>query len=135
MAACEAKPRRQCKACPWRKTTVPEEDIPGGYSAQRHRDLIACQADGFKGFGQPQRAMACHEFPPGAEQACVGWVINQIGPGNNIGLRMRALRGDYAGWEIDGEQYETVQEMCDSAPPTKRKPRRATRAGETGGGR
>lgn len=33
------KKRIQCKACPWRKDVVPERDIPGGYSKERHRNL------------------------------------------------------------------------------------------------
>jgi hypothetical protein len=32
--------------------------------------------------------MACHE----TEAAhCVGWLVNQIGPGNNISLRIRMI--------------------------------------------
>ena len=30
---------KQCKACPWKVTTDPERDIPGGYSAAKHRSL------------------------------------------------------------------------------------------------
>lgn len=37
--------------------------------------------------------LACHEFPPGKEKPCVGWLVHQLGPGNNLGLRLRVMAG------------------------------------------
>lgn len=84
-------PRKQCAKCPWKTSTDPH-DIPNGYSEDKHHGLtctIAKPGD-FRGSGS---MMACHEYPKGKEKPCVGWLVHQIGPGNNLGLRMRAMAG------------------------------------------
>ena len=86
-------PKIQCKACPWKRSVRPKQDIPGGYSVRKHRALRKTMADpgsfcGTEGF------MACHESPPGQERVCVGWAVQQLGPGNNLALRLRAIMGD-----------------------------------------
>lgn len=100
---------KQCKACPWKVSTVPDRDIPGGYSEDLHRklaDTIAAPGS-FRGSG---KMMACHEHPPGAEVPCVGWVAHQLGPGNNIGLRLMALDGRFNNLELDGPQHERFED-------------------------
>lgn len=67
-------------------------DIPHGYSLEQHRALAATIQPGLSGLGRRQ-TMACHETPPGAEVACVGWLINQLGPGNNVALRLAVMDG------------------------------------------
>ena len=58
-----------------------------------------------------QHAMACHESKPGSEMHCVGWLCQQLGPGNNIGLRMRMLTCDNINAvELVGEQHETLED-------------------------
>lgn len=103
---------RQCKACPWKVSTVPERDIPNGYDAAKHANLkntIARPGD-LCGLGGGLRAMACHEFPVGAEQPCVGWLAHQLGPGNNIALRLVAMRDKrYRDLVLDGAQHETFE--------------------------
>lgn len=97
----------QCKACPWKTSTVPERDIPGGYSETKHRNLkrtIAKPAH-LGGLNAKVPMMACHESPPGDEQPCVGWVMNQLGPGNNIALRMLAMDGRFKDIRTDGPQH------------------------------
>jgi hypothetical protein len=37
--------------------------------------------------------MACHETKIGKELACVGWLAQQLGPGNNLGLRLAVMSG------------------------------------------
>jgi len=103
--------RKQCKACPWKVSTVPDRDIPDGYCAARHRTLKTSIAEpgALPGLRAPLRVMACHEFPVGAEQECVGWVHHQLGLGGNIALRLRALDGRYNGFQIVGEQHETFE--------------------------
>lgn len=55
--------------------------------------------------------MACHESLVGAERPCVGWVANQLGPGNNIMLRLRALDDRaFNKIELDGKQWDTFEE-------------------------
>lgn len=100
--------RKQCKACPWKVSTVPERDIPGGYCAKKHRSLKSTIAEGYD--GMPLVQMACHEFPIGKEQVCVGWLANQLGPGNNIGLRLRAAHGLIPPFLLDGAQHETFED-------------------------
>jgi len=105
----KAPHRKQCKACPWRKDVVPERDIPNGYCKTRHENLKNTIArPGEIVFGA-LRVMACHDSPVGREEPCVGWVMHQLGPGNNIGLRMRALDGRYNNYETVGEQHTTLE--------------------------
>lgn len=105
------KERRQCKACPWRVDCVPDRDIPNGYEVQKHRDLECTIArDPMLSMMGTMHVMACHEFPLGKEQMCVGWLANQLGPGNNIGLRMRAARGEIPPFKLVGKQHETFED-------------------------
>lgn len=108
----------QCKACPWKKSTKPTEDIRGGYCETRHKGLAQTIAEpgSLAGLGR-MHAMACHESPPGAEQACVGWVANQLGPGNNIALRLMARDGRYRNLKLDGPQLERFEDTL----PRKRR--------------
>ena len=110
---------RQCKACPWKESTDPHTDIPGGYSVAKHANLKACRADGLRS----GPAMACHESPPGSEQACVGWVVNQLGPGNNFALRMASIGGQLNAEALhtDGAQYDSLDSMVASSRRRKRK--------------
>lgn len=112
-----AKTRKvQCTACPWKKSTNPHTDIPGGYDPVKHAELIGCQSTGF---GSTIRAMACHESRVGAEYPCVGWVINQLGPGNNIPLRVLALSGEFEGMRAVGPQHESLEAMVATARGAK----------------
>jgi len=102
--------RRQCKACPWKTSTRPERDIPGGYDADKHRDLKRTVRSGLESIAGPVRVMACHESAVGEELPCVGWLVNQIGPGNNIGLRLAIARGKIdAEVETVGPQHATLE--------------------------
>ncbi len=100
---------RQCVKCPWKKSTNPH-DIPNGYCEAKHRRLrntIAVPGEIRLSGGV---AMACHESPVGDESFCVGWLMNQLGPGNNIGLRIKMLKYDLSGIELDGDQHETFED-------------------------
>ena len=98
------KVRRQCAKCPWKTSTNPR-DIPNGYSEKRHRALSRTIADPGSLRGSGGQAMACHEFAKGAEQPCVGWLNHQLGPGNNIALRLQALSGRVPKFEVVGPQH------------------------------
>lgn len=54
--------------------------------------------------------MACHESPVGKETYCVGWLMNQLGPGNNIPLRIQMMKYDLSGVELHGEQHKTFED-------------------------
>lgn len=108
----------QCKACPWRKDVVPERDIPNGYCETKHRALKGTISEGFH-LG-PLRVMACHESPVGAEAFCVGWLENQLGPGNNLSLRLAVIKGMVPEFRTVGEQHETFEDTL----PKKRRKRR-----------
>jgi hypothetical protein len=56
------------------------------------------------------RAMACHHSKPGAEFACAGWVHNQLGPGNNIAVRLAVMTGSLPVPVVDGDQHETFDD-------------------------
>ena len=84
------KPRKQCTKCPWKVSTDPR-DIPGGYCVEKHANLARTIATpGEVMLGGVLRIMACHETTGGRELPCVGWLVHQLGPGNNIPLRLAA---------------------------------------------
>ena len=100
----------QCSKCPWRKDVDPH-DIPNGYDEKKHCDLkstIAKPAD-LTALSDPGlHVMACHE----TESAhCIGWLINQLGPGNNIALRLRMRScGNMRQVTLVGEQHARFED-------------------------
>ena len=106
----DAPPRRQCEKCPWKTSTDPNE-IPNGYCKAKHAALRRTIATPGELRSGPLRAMACHESPIGSEIPCVGWLVNQLGPGNNLALRMAVSRGELDGnVETVGEQHERFED-------------------------
>jgi Family of unknown function (DUF6283) len=115
---------KQCKSCPWRVDCDPDNDIPNGYSRKLHRDLECTIADGTGSLrAGGLRAMACHYSAVGDEIPCAGWLSNQLGSGNNIGVRMAVITGRMPRPEVDGDQHERFEDTV----PTGRRRRRATR--------
>lgn len=95
---------RQCAKCPWKVSTDPHE-IPHGYSEELHRGLASTIAMPGSLVDNGRR-MACHEHPPGDEAHCVGWLMNQLGPGNNIALRLAMRDCENIGTvTLDGPQH------------------------------
>jgi len=101
----------QCAKCPWKVSTDPNK-IPNGYSVKRHKKLKGTIAEpgSFAGLACPAKAMACHESVKGKETYCIGWLAHQMGPGNNIGLRMKMLDYDLSGVKLDGEQHQRFED-------------------------
>jgi hypothetical protein len=100
------KRTQQCVHCPWRVETDPH-DIPNGYSEDKHRALKStiAQPGSLGGSGS---AMACHETD---DAHCIGWLVNQLGPGNNIGLRIRMITCENArAIRLRGEQHDTFED-------------------------
>ncbi len=106
---------RQCAKCPWKVSTNPH-DIPNGYNVDMHAALACTIAPpGELGNGTGIRAMACHEHKPGEEAHCVGWLVNQLGPGNNIPLRIKMMScTNVAHLKLVGKQHKTFE---DTLPP------------------
>jgi hypothetical protein len=104
--------RRQCRHCPWKRGTDPH-DIPNGYDVAKHRALANTIAKpGHLPTGPVTlRAMACHESLVGNEVPCVGWLMHQLGPGNNLALRLAVMRGKVdADVETVGPQHERLED-------------------------
>lgn len=101
--------RRQCDKCPWKVSTDPLE-IPNGYSQDAHKRLSGTIAE--PGTLNPSSsAMACHESNPGKESYCIGWLNHQLGPGNNLALRMGVIGGKIdANFELDGPQHQCFED-------------------------
>lgn len=110
---------KQCKACPWKTSTDPEKDIPGGYCATKHANLSSTIAEPGAMAGTI-RMMACHESPPGSEQPCVGWVIHQLGPGNNLALRIKAMDGRFKDLRTVGAQHDRFEDTLPRQKRTRR---------------
>jgi hypothetical protein len=96
----------QCSHCPW-WVEVDPFDIPNGYDPEKHRALEKTIAHpGAIDFGCP--AMACHETD---SAHCVGWLVNQLGPGNNVGLRIWMMSCENASKiRLRGEQHECFED-------------------------
>lgn len=96
----------QCAKCPWQKSVNPH-DIPNGYDVDKHRALestIAREGD----FLRRRSVMACHETN---RAHCVGWLVTQLGHGNNIPLRMQMMSCANAGKiRLRGEQHDTFED-------------------------
>lgn len=78
----------QCAKCPWRKDVNPH-NIPNGYDVEKHKKLKNTIAEpGSLAFlsGGPMHVMACHEHH---DAHCIGWLVHQLGEGNNIAMRLR----------------------------------------------
>jgi hypothetical protein len=103
--------RKQCAKCPWKVGTNPHE-IPHGYCKVRHAALKSTVAEpGALPTGAPLRIMACHDTPVGKELPCVGWLENQLSPGNNIGLRLAIMSGRIDGnIRTVGPQHERLED-------------------------
>ena len=100
---------KQCAKCPWKKSTNPY-DIPDGYDVEKHKALRETISSGFQSIAN-KKVMACHESSEGSEDFCIGWLVNQLGVGNNIGLRMKAYRYENIGdIEAFGEQHERFED-------------------------
>ena len=110
---------RQCATCPWKVTTVPDRDIPNGYHVELHESLRDTIQTGLESlFRTCKTAMACHYSKPGEEFACAGWLHNQLGPGNNISVRIEVATGRMPVPEVDGDQHERFE---DTLPKKRRK--------------
>lgn len=106
---------KQCAKCPWKKSVDPH-DIPNGYTVDKHKALkstIASADDPLSTLRGDQRNMACHETD---NAHCVGWVWNQLGPGNNIGLRLQMMNCENIGkLQVVGEQHECFEDTLPSS--------------------
>ena len=101
--------RKQCEHCPWKKSTDPY-DIPGGYDVDKHRALKSTIVSGTRSL-RNDRAMSCHEYPSEDRMPCVGWLHNQLGAGNNIGLRLAVVVGQIDGdYELGGPQHDRFED-------------------------
>ncbi len=100
----------QCAKCPWRKDVDPNK-IPNGYSREKHCALektIAKPADLSDLKSKTMHVMACHETH---DTHCIGWLVNQVGAGNNIALRIKMMACENAGEiKIAGKQHEKFAE-------------------------
>jgi hypothetical protein len=117
---------KQCKSCPWRVDCVPDKDIPN-YVPELARKLDRTCQSGLRTLGQREmHVMACHYSKPGEEFPCAGWLHNQLGPGNNIAVRLRVITGSMPVSVVDGDQHERYEDTlpCDPKPQRARKRKR-----------
>jgi hypothetical protein len=97
----------QCAKCPWRVDVDPH-NIPNGYCETKHRGLENTIAKpGALPTGATLVAMACHETD---NAHCVGWLANQLGPGNSIALRLAVIKCSNIGRiRLVGKQHSTFE--------------------------
>lgn len=104
---------KQCAKCPW-KVDVDPFDIPNGYCVEKHKNLSSTMASGSileQLSSRTTNAMACHLSKEGEEQMCIGWLVHQLGPGNNIAMRLKMSSCENSGdIEVFGEQHENFED-------------------------
>lgn len=99
---------KQCAKCPWKVSTNPH-DIPDGYSVEKHKALECTIAKGI--FFRQTNVMACHHSTGDDEMYCVGWLHNQLGVGNNIGLRLKMISCEnIQDLKIIGKQHQKFKD-------------------------
>jgi hypothetical protein len=104
-------PRKQCKKCPWKVSTDPREIED--YNEAGHRLLERTIKPDLQSLLEPGlRMMACHETKQPKQLPCAGWLMHQLGPGNNIALRMgvslsKRISADV---ELDGPQHARFED-------------------------
>lgn len=84
---------------------MPSCDIPNGYCETKHQALASTIDDpgALPVPSAPLHAMACHETD---DAHCIGWVNHQLGPGNNIQLRLRMMSCTNVGkLRLRGQQH------------------------------
>lgn len=116
------KRTHQCAKCPWKVSTDPHE-IPWGYCELKHKGLANTIADKDNPlaniFTGELHIMACHHSKEGSEEHCVGWLMHQLGPGNNIALRLSMMEYENVGDVVlVGEQHTCFE---DTLPENKAK--------------
>ena len=100
---------KQCAKCPWKVSTDPH-DIPNGYSEDLHQALAGTVAEPGS-LCDTGHVVACHEHPPGEEAHCIGWLMQQVGPGNSIPLLLKLWSCENLdAVALDGPQHERFQE-------------------------
>lgn len=100
----------QCTTCPWKVKTVPDRDIPNGYNVKQHEALRRTIQTGLDSlFRSCGTAMACHYSKRGEEFVCAGWLYNQLGPGNNIRVRLAVATREMSVPEVDGDQHDSFE--------------------------
>ena len=105
---------KQCAKCPWKVSTNPH-DIPYGYCEVKHANLKNTIAkEGEINLGAIN-VMACHHSVGNDKMHCVGWLHNQLGVGNNIGLRIQMMRCEnIRDLKIIGKQHERFENTLPS---------------------
>ena len=107
MTVWKLKRVRQCAKCPWKVSTDPR-DIPNGYCEEKHAALASTIAEPGRLDLSALPVMACHESH---DAHCIGWLVNQLGPGNNIALRIKMMSCQNAKHiKLDGEQHKTFED-------------------------
>lgn len=115
MTPWKLKRTAQCEKCPWRVDVDPR-DIPNGYCEDKHRSLVRTIAApaAIPQPGEALPAMACHETD---DAHCIGWVNHQLGPGNNIALRLQVRScTNIEKLRLRGEQHLTFEATLPSLP-------------------
>lgn len=85
-------PRLQCASCPW-KLSINPDALPANYG-HVDRDAVVRASAEPGSFRRPEGPpIGCHVVRPGPVLPCVGWLVQQLGPGNNLALRMKVIAG------------------------------------------
>lgn len=99
---------KQCSSCPWRVDSK-LEDIPN-YSRTKHLYLRETIAENGVLNLNLAALMACHKSHQN-DLVCIGWLHNQLGIGNNLGLRLTMSQCENADEiQIRGKQHQSFEE-------------------------
>ena len=111
----ELKKTKQCVNCPWRVESQPQ-NIPNGYTIDNHLDLSCTIANSENPINDyldhlqsgVLHVMVCHQT---VDAYCIGWLMNQLGNGNNIALRINTINiKNIYDVKLIGEQHKTFED-------------------------
>ena len=96
----------QCAKCPWKKSSNPHEIE--GYCKDKHKGLkdTIAKPGSLEDTGH---VMACHHSKENDDMYCIGWLTHQLGPGNNIQLRIKMLNYDLSKVKTIGPQHDKFE--------------------------
>lgn len=103
-------PRRQCRRCPWKTSTG--RNIPNGFAHDARELVQRMVARSASLIDSHEIAQQCHETLDDDPLPCVGWLVNQLGPGNNLPLRLRVMLGQVdANVVTVGPQHRRIEDI------------------------
>ena len=102
---------KQCKGCPWKKS-IDINTIPNGLDKDMLFKMIEGAKNSENSLVPSLRIMSCHHSNDKDNMICIGWLHNQLGPGNNWMLRLKMRDCEnISEIKVYGKQHEKFEDL------------------------